>query len=71
MAEDKGWPEPQGFTQQQETVATCNVQIGQAILNLGQTQEEVIALRKQVSDLQKQLAEKTEENSRGKISPKN
>lgn len=41
----------------QEIIASCNMQTGQAILTLGQSQQQVINLQKQVADLEKQVAD--------------
>lgn len=48
---------------QQEIVASCNTQVGQAVLSLGQAQQQVLALQAQVADLQKQIAAAHEDNS--------
>lgn len=40
----------------QEIIAACNVQIGQTMIGLGQTQQQVILLEAQVAELQRQLA---------------
>ncbi len=48
---------PQQAQSPQEIVATCNVQVGQALTALGQSQQQIIALQAQIADLQKQIAD--------------
>lgn len=55
---------------QHEIVASCNVQVGQALTALGQSQQQIIVLQAQMADLQKQLAEKKDAESSAKDSPK-
>lgn len=41
----------------QEIVASCNIQVGQALTALGQSQQQIIALQAQIAELQKQIAD--------------
>ena len=53
----------------QEIVASCNIQVGQALAALGQSQQQIIVLQSQVADLQKQIADlKSDPDKRPKSS---
>ena len=41
----------------QEIVASCNIQVGQALTALGQSQQQIVSLQAQLADLRKQVDE--------------
>lgn len=55
---------------QQEIVASCNVQVGQALTALGQSQQQIIALQAQIADLQKQIADLKSDHDKKSELPK-
>jgi hypothetical protein len=47
----------QNQTTEPDIIANCNLQVGQTLMALGQAQQQIIVLQRQLSDVRKQVDE--------------